>query len=513
VLFKSVELKNFMSYEAAKFDFESGLTLIDGPNGVGKSSLWDSISWALFGKTVREVGDDGVINRKFGKNCEVRVKIEHKAYRYTVIRYRKHKEFNNRLMIEKRGTITRDIRMVEQGTISATQQWLIDELGIDFDLFRCTVLFGQDESFNFVNESNGEQKKILSKITKVNFTEYQQKAKDQLKETQNRLEEIDRKVSVLKSHLGDPEEKYRDEVIEWDENHVAEIAGLSKELKSLKAKIEEITVPDTTELNIKIDSFKAKKADVQAKIDARTVTSSKIASEISSLQREIKRHETLSEAGKCPTCEKPVESSECQDIISELTQKLDVWKDKQDKLKASLDQLWTAKEQIEERQEKLRDELNESTQASREITHHKENFRHRKVQLEKLKTETNPFMARIETEREEQKKIAAKISTFEVELTKLKAQEPYLEFWVKAFGDDGIKSFIFDIICGSLTAKANSYLNTLTGGQISIAFDTQKKLKSGEVREKFDCQVITDGEAVPYSNYSGGEKTTDKSRG
>jgi DNA repair exonuclease SbcCD ATPase subunit len=46
----------------------------------------------------------------------------------------------------------------------------------------------------------------------------------------------------------------------------------------------------------------------------------------------------------------------------------------------------------------------------------------------------------------------------------------------------------------------------LTSGAITISFDTQKKLKTGELREKFDSEILKDGERVEYESYSGGEK-------
>ena len=42
---------------------------------------------------------------------------------------------------------------------------------------------------------------------------------------------------------------------------------------------------------------------------------------------------------------------------------------------------------------------------------------------------------------------------------------------------------------------------------MTISFDTQSKLKTGEVREKFECIINIDGEKVPFKAYSGGEKT------
>ena len=82
----------------------------------------------------------------------------------------------------------------------------------------------------------------------------------------------------------------------------------------------------------------------------------------------------------------------------------------------------------------------------------------------------------------------------------------YYDFWVNGFGDSGIKSFLFDLVCSTLTERANYYADILTNGQVVVNFDTQTKTKSGEIREKFECSVTTGGEKVKYEAYSGGEK-------
>lgn len=51
----SCTLINFASYERLDFNFEnSGLCLIAGPTGAGKSTLCDAIPWVLFGRTAKD---------------------------------------------------------------------------------------------------------------------------------------------------------------------------------------------------------------------------------------------------------------------------------------------------------------------------------------------------------------------------------------------------------------------------------------------------------------------------
>jgi len=54
--FKSVKLVNFNNYENSKFTFEPGFNIIELPNGGGKTTLIEGISFALYGARILESG-------------------------------------------------------------------------------------------------------------------------------------------------------------------------------------------------------------------------------------------------------------------------------------------------------------------------------------------------------------------------------------------------------------------------------------------------------------------------
>jgi DNA repair exonuclease SbcCD ATPase subunit len=512
VQFESVNLESFMSYKKADFPIgKPGLYLIEGPNGVGKSSIPDAISWCLFGKTVRGLEGDAIVNRKIKENCKVEVKLTHRTYRYKITRYRKHHEFGNRLIYEKKGTITRDIKTVEMGTLAATEAALVDDLGIDFDLFQCTILFGQDSTFNFVNESNSEQKKILSKIMKVNFAGQHSKAKEELKTLASELIDYDKKLAVLESHRGDPAAKYSFDEADWETGHTYEILKAKTHTKTLYESMREIEKSITNRPREKFDELKVVIAEKMLAMNtadkkARDAISTRRA-RVQSLHTEIGRHVNLMKAGICPTCAAPVDAKDCRSQVETLRVELEEAETKVTEAQAVIDKIDVKKNQYLGKKESINDALYEITTMESNLKRAKTDYAESKVALRDLQAETNPWTTKIEEERTRQGEIEAKLKELTLEVKDLRDREPYLKFWVEAFGDNGIKSFIFDVICSGLTEKSNSYLNKLSNGEISISFDTQKKLKSGEVREKFDCQVITNGEAVDYKAYSGGEKT------
>ena len=53
-MLQSVELVNFLSHANTKLTFDRGVTVFVGPNGVGKSSIIDAITFALFGEHIRK---------------------------------------------------------------------------------------------------------------------------------------------------------------------------------------------------------------------------------------------------------------------------------------------------------------------------------------------------------------------------------------------------------------------------------------------------------------------------
>ena len=81
VNFDSISIKNFLSVGETPVvvDFNSGLNIITGSNkdkvdrrnGVGKSTVADSIYFAIFGSTLRDLKKEHIVNNITQRNCEV----------------------------------------------------------------------------------------------------------------------------------------------------------------------------------------------------------------------------------------------------------------------------------------------------------------------------------------------------------------------------------------------------------------------------------------------------------
>jgi exonuclease SbcC len=71
---RSVQIKDFKCHEDLKAAFSRGVTVIVGPNGKGKSSLMEAISWCLFGPTSVKASQERLV-RKGANSCSVLVNL------------------------------------------------------------------------------------------------------------------------------------------------------------------------------------------------------------------------------------------------------------------------------------------------------------------------------------------------------------------------------------------------------------------------------------------------------
>lgn len=82
-----------------------------------------------------------------------------------------------------------------------------------------------------------------------------------------------------------------------------------------------------------------------------------------------------------------------------------------------------------------------------------------------------------------------------------------LKLLEKACGRSGVQALLIEQALPEIEDHANDLLGRLTGGEMSIAFSTQKQLKSRDaVAETLDIKIRDNAGERPYENFSGGEQ-------
>lgn len=91
------------------------------------------------------------------------------------------------------------------------------------------------------------------------------------------------------------------------------------------------------------------------------------------------------------------------------------------------------------------------------------------------------------------------------ELEKLTKQVGIYEELCLAFGKQGVPAMIIEAAVPEIEQTTNMLLGKMTGGRMNVRFDTQRELKSGDVRETLDIKISDELGTRNYELYSGGE--------
>ena len=75
----------------------------------------------------------------------------------------------------------------------------------------------------------------------------------------------------------------------------------------------------------------------------------------------------------------------------------------------------------------------------------------------------------------------------------------------EAFGKRGVPAMIIETAVPELEASANELLGRMTDGRMHVRIETQKEIKTGEVREALDILISDELGTRAYELYSGGE--------
>ena len=237
-----IQLINFKPYKKLILPnendvFPRGLILIEGPNSTGKTSILDSIIWALWGPTAIGVKNEDLI--KFGERyCRVMVEFEVDGKRYLIDRSYDRSTGMQVVLYqydESKGKFV-DIAS-KSGEVSKKMQ---EVLQIDYKQALSTVMVRQGEVNELAVASPASLRELISKVYSLDLLE---KVNDVLKKEENLLNE---KLNELQSKYVPIEriEKQLKEKNDELESKKSRLKERKSELEGLKTKINELPNPN-----------------------------------------------------------------------------------------------------------------------------------------------------------------------------------------------------------------------------------------------------------------------------
>jgi DNA repair exonuclease SbcCD ATPase subunit len=461
----SIEFKNFASYgnsiQRIEFGDEAQLYLTLGKNGHGKTTIANSIIYALYGK-VEGVKLADLPNRI---NKELWVKINITCKDMLV-------EIERGLMPGRFKVMVNGVEFDKAGKRSV-QEYLEDEIfGIPYHVFKNIIILSINDFKSFLTMNSGDKKQIIDKM--FGF-------------------------SVLNDMFREVKEERKQIKMEVD-SYNSELNQIMESISSVRLKLNNLMEDAHHKDKVKIEQLKKnllghgesiqKLTEAKENIHEKLEQSVDFSNEMENSQRDILRDNQyieekikLYEKGKCPTCETSLTSTEHLNRLADWEVEKSTNEDKIVKLKKIIEEaeerigsLKTKKKQVETRSTNIKysiKEIKEELIKIKETTNNKSQFQHLKQIIKDFE----------KTEKQKSKKKVV-----------VEKEDAFMGILEEVLGDDGVKNLAVKTILPGLNANIAMMVQTM-----HLPFHIR-------FNEKFDCIVNHLGEDINPLTLSTGER-------
>lgn len=535
--FTQLEVRNFGVVETADLDLaDQGLVLVRGvnrdtdaadSNGSGKTTLFHALSWALFGEVVGIARPAEEIIREGASAAEVRVSFGDGTHEYQVIRRRTPTK--SKLVLTTDGQSTTERRQ------SDTEARIREILGLDWDAFRNTVLYGQGDVRRFadVETSDGDRKAVLKRILRLERIDGALKrVRDELRKMRGDRTEADGKVRTARASLSTQERELgraEDRREGWDEAHGESVRRLEDQVETLDeegaedrkvaSQVERLEdlVEKVEERLEELGRLRLVASDAGRELreaqSERRVTRSDVTRASDVVGDRRKELEVLDGRDTCPTCHTPLDGSEAaRDHLGAMRARLaeaeaDLERAREADAAAALEVGRLEGVEAEARSvvrregrwsteaPRVRGLLKDAREAASRVAATDARRSGLVDRLEAKRAEVNPHADTVERLTGEVEEGRTAVRKAEAALTAVEAREPPLRFWEEAFSDRGLPSLALDSVVPFISEAANRYLGYLADGDMSVEVVTQTDLKGGGTKEAIDFRLVIEGHA------------------
>jgi DNA repair exonuclease SbcCD ATPase subunit len=390
------------------------------------------------------------------------------------------------------------------------------------------------------------------------YRDYHENCKGFLRELKKKILETGKEYELIKEHVSACERRIftiKNQESNWKSNKQIEIKQLIENIKSKQKELEnsdtglqlanwqkgqerisylndEITDLESKRNKLqdlikiareKLENSRKEKDSLSEEIQSNVLSLRNIESELNKALKLISELDNLKEGTACPTCRGIINRenyvhvlnhgketvNKCRDVIEEKQNEIELKKQMFGSKSSSLNSI---QEKISEADGKIsliegnlrkhRNEISLLVKVSKpegnsseqileaEIVELKKQLKNKKEEYEG----DSPYKEIIEEADLEKRKKELEKDEKSLELEKLESELPYYEYWLDAFGDNGIRKFVIDGIIPSLNERIQYWLQILIDGLIEVNFDN-----------KLEETILRNGNPAFYHNMSKGE--------
>lgn len=557
-----LEIKNFLTVGTASIELDNrGLLLIQGENkddpsaesnGAGKSSIVDALCWALFGVTARGVTTDAVVNKTAKKDCRVSVTISEGTVigdtGYEIIRYRKDGTNKNQVFIKQGKLGLAGWIDMSKGTDKETQEVINQVIGCSLDVFMASVYCGQERMPDLPGMTDKQLKLLIEEAAGVEvLSSAYTVARGRLTSAKARLDAALPVKLTAEANLADSTVDLiglRDESAKFEtERKDRAKAELVKALP-LKGQLAEVStalvsMDDADKLTERLaeldDKLKGEKLE-RIGLDALVKKASQVEMEAVRRRTEFQSKKDAADrataslakiddrvGSPCDECGKTYCEHDLED--ARVAQQVVIDKHKGELrtlagvLKEALEAHKTAQTFVESFKVSMTD-FSAVAALQRDLTERRGAVllkRGEVISIEKQiasigevakakLSEANPWSKSVAQTETDIERLETSVEEMSGKIESLTAEVEMLDAAVRVFGPAGVRAHILDTVTPYLNERTREYLGALTDGNIHAEWNTLSKTAKGDLKEKFNIEVVNDMGAESFAGLSGGEK-------
>ncbi len=155
MILKTLVLRNYRKFKQIVVEFPDGVTGVIGLNGAGKSTIFEAISWVLYGPVAARTSADQIKREgaETSEPCRVELEFVFEDDQYRIVREMTGKNLN----ASATATVNGNIAASGAETVSKFVQ---KKLGMDFKSF-FTSIFAKQKELNALSTMNASERRPL----------------------------------------------------------------------------------------------------------------------------------------------------------------------------------------------------------------------------------------------------------------------------------------------------------------------------------------------------------------
>jgi DNA repair exonuclease SbcCD ATPase subunit len=507
IIFKSISIKNFLSIgnQPLEINFTKGITVITGENkdkggknGIGKSTIADSIFWCLFGNTIRDLKKDKIQHNQNDEECRVVLSFEVKepkvSKNYQITRVLNPSKIE---ILCNGGDIT-------LSTLPKNDEFIKLLINANEEVFNNAVIMSANNTIPFMAQKKTEKRKFIEGILQLSvFSDMLLKARSRYNDIKkendiecNNFINLQKNLEVFENQFKEETERKKKSLENW--KYTIEI-NLQKieELKNEK-------FPNIQIVEDQINKLETEKLVVLKQILKTTNTSASennskkyiLITEIKNVKKE--KQKILDKGNVCPTCNREY----CKDDVEVINNKIVELDESIKNYESQLDEVNEKFTGIQNKIQTIEDGIDKVEIKIKELNILKKNINSIQNKIHELENHNNIGKCQI-ADLQKQKSISnANVDSYkkqieekEIKLKEIKKELSILDSVKYILSEEGVKTYIVKKIITVLNNRLNFYLNLLEA-PCKCIFD-----------EMFEETIYNEkGKDVSYFNFSGGER-------